>query len=139
MIAVIRIKGRVDIPKKIKDTLKKLRIRKKYSCSIIRENSNKVGMVKKVRDYVTYGKIDKETFIKLLEERGKSLNKKKLDAKKIVEDFVKSKTDKRLSDFGVKNFFRLHPPRGGINTKKHYPKGVLGENKEINKLIERML
>jgi len=26
-----------------------------------------------------------------------------------------------------------------METKFHYPKGVLGENKEIDKLIERML
>ncbi len=138
MIVVIRIKGRVEIPKKIEDTLRKLNIWKKYSCSIVRENSNKIGMVKKVRSYVSYGKIDKKTFIKLVDKRGKSLGEKK-DGKKIVEEFTKSKTGKKLSDFGIKNFFRLHPPRGGINTKKHFPKGVLGENKEINKLIERML
>jgi hypothetical protein len=41
---------------------------------------------------------------------------------------------------GIKPFFRLHPPRKGINSKIQYPKGVLGNNKEdINKLIERML
>jgi large subunit ribosomal protein L30 len=42
----------------------------------------------------------------------------------------------------IKPFFRLHPPRGGIDSAKHFgiKKGVLGNNKEsINKLIERML
>jgi len=36
----------------------------------------------------------------------------------------------------------IHPPRKGIESKKHFGvgKGVLGNNKkEINKLIERML
>ena len=47
--------------------------------------------------------------------------------------------NKTLDGSGIKPFFRLHPPRGGINTKYHFPKGVLGENKEINKLILRML
>ena len=42
--------------------------------------------------------------------------------------------------FKLKGFFRLHPPRKGINSKLQYPKGVLGDNKkDINKLIERML
>ena len=36
---------------------------------------------------------------------------------------------------------KLQPPRGGFKkpTKAHYPKGVLGENKEIIKLIEKMI
>jgi len=36
----------------------------------------------------------------------------------------------------------LHPPRKGIESKKHFGvgKGVLGDNKEkINELLERML
>jgi hypothetical protein len=47
---------------------------------------------------------------------------------------------KKLADFKLKGFFRLHPPRKGIDSKLQYPKGVLGNNKkDINKLIERML
>ncbi len=41
-----------------------------------------------------------------------------------------------------KNFFRLHPPRRGIESKKHFGvgKGVLGDNGEkINELLVRML
>ncbi len=115
MIAVIRIKGRIGIKKDIKETLNRLKLRKKYSC-IVFENPDKVqiGMISKVRDFVAFGEISDETYKKLQEKR-------------------KSR---------VKNFFRLHPPRGGIESKKHFGvgKGVLGNNKEhINKLIERML
>jgi len=43
-------------------------------------------------------------------------------------------------DGELKPFFRLHPPRGGLkNSKEPFPKGVLGYNKEINELVERML
>ena len=51
----------------------------------------------------------------------------------------KGKTPEHL---GLKPFFRLHSPRGGINSKAHFPvrKGVLGDNKEkINELVKRML
>ena len=45
-----------------------------------------------------------------------------------------------VEELNMKPFFRLHPPRGGINAKIHFPKGVLGNNKEkINDLIKRML
>jgi len=61
-----------------------------------------------------------------------------MDAAKVIEGLDK----KTLVDFGLKPFFRLHPPRGGIDTKVHFPirKGVLGDNKEkINDLVRRML
>ena len=48
----------------------------------------------------------------------------------------------KYEEVNVKPFFRLHPPRKGIESKKHFGvgKGVLGNHKDkINKLIERML
>ena len=45
-----------------------------------------------------------------------------------------------MSEFNIKPFFRLPPPRGGINSKERFPKGVLGNHREkINELIRRML
>lgn len=136
MKAVIRIKGRVDIPGGIKRTLDRLNIGKKYSCTVIREGGEKEGMLKKVRDYVAYGKIDEKTFKELIKERGEGVGGKDFDVDKVVKGF---KEGKKLREVGVKDFFRLHPPRGGIDTKQHYPRGVLGEHKEITKLIKRML
>jgi ribosomal protein L30/L7E len=115
MIAVIRIKGQVGLDKDIVETLNRLRIRRKYACRVFEKpNAIELGMIRKVKDFVAFGEIDDETYKKLVEKR-------------------KTK---------IKNFFRLHPPRGGIDSKKHFGvhKGVLGNHKkEINKLIERML
>ena len=112
-IVVIRITGEVGLRKDIVETFNRLKLRKKYSC-VVFENPTKeqLGMVNKVRDFVAFGDITDSTYKKLVEKR-------------------KTK---------IKDFFRLHPPRGGIKTKLHFPKGVLGNHKEkINKLIERML
>ena len=112
MIAIIRIKGKVGLKKEISETLNRLKLRKKYSCVVIEPTKENMGMVKKVRNQVAFGEISDEMYKKLVEKR-------------------KTK---------IKNFFRLHPPRGGIKTKVHFPKGVLGDHKEkINELIERML
>ena len=47
---------------------------------------------------------------------------------------------KKLKEKKGEKFFKLHPPRGGIKAKVHFPKGVLGDHKEkINELIGRML
>ena len=115
MIAIIRIKGRVGLKKDVKETLERLRIRRKYVCVVIEKpNKSQLGMIKSVRDFVAFGEINEETYNKLREVRGRK----------------------------GKNFFRLHPPRKGIDSKKHFgvKKGVLGDNKEkINDLIMRML
>ena len=120
MIAIIRIHGMVNVNKDVEETLYRLRLRRKYSCVILEKPTNEqLGMIKRVKDFVAYGEIDESTYKKLIEKRGKKDKDKKL-----------------------KPFFRLHPPRGGIDSKKHFgvKKGVLGNHdKEINKLIERML
>ncbi|MBT4258090.1 50S ribosomal protein L30 [archaeon] len=140
MIVAIRIHGRVGLKREINETLDRLRLRKKYSCVVLKENPIQEGMVKKVRDFVAYGKINEETFVKLIEARGKLVDSsKKIDAKKI---FAEVEAGKKYDELNLKPFFSLHPPRGGIDSKKHFgvKKGVLGDNKDsINKLIERML
>src|SRR3989338_9584149 len=115
MIEIIRIKGKIGLNEKTKETLKRLRLNSKYNCVVLKKpNDAQIGMVKKARDCIAFGEINQETFEKLKKTRGKQGNK----------------------------FFRLHPPRGGIDSKKHFgvDKGVLGDNKDkINELIERML
>lgn len=139
MIAVIRIAGRVKIKKEIGETLSRLRLRKKYVCVLIDEKDKiKMGMLKKVKDYVSYGEIERGLLMRLIEKRGKREDKKEIkDADKIAESTEKGG---RLEEKGLRPFFRLHPPRGGLkSSRKQFPRGVLGNNKEINKLIERML
>ena len=141
MIVIIRIHGLVDISGDVEETLSRLRLRRKYACVIARENKSINDILKKIKNFVAYGKIEEKTFIELVKKRGQLIKKDgKIDAEKIVSEFINSKTNKKLSDFGIKDFFRLHPPRKGINSKLHFPRGVLGDNKEkINDLIMRML
>ena len=121
-IAVIRIKGMVGLNKDIAETLHRLRLRKKYVCVVLDNPSEtQMGMVKAVRNCVAYGEISAETYKQLKEMRGK---------------------DDPNNKGNLKPYFRLHPPRGGIDSKLHFgvKKGVLGDNKDkINDLLERML
>lgn len=115
MIAVIRIAGQIGLRKDTKESLNRLRLRKKFSCLVMEKpTKEQEGVIKKISNFVAYGNIDEETYKELVKKR-------------------KTK---------IKNFFRLHPPRKGIDSKKHFGvgKGVLGNNKEkINDLIRRML
>jgi len=139
MIVVIRISGKVKIKKDIEETLFRMRLRRKYSCILIDEkDATSMGMLDKVKNYVSYGNIEKGLLIRLIEKRGVRKDKKEIkDADKIADGLEKGKT---LGELEMKPFFRLNSPRRGLkSSKKNYPLGVLGNNKEINKLVERML
>ena len=117
MIAVIRIRGQVGLNKEVKETLHRLRLRKKYVCvAFDKPTEAQLGMIKNLRNFISYGEISEDTYKQLVEKRGK-----------------------KDTEGNLKPFFRLHPPRGGANTKFHAPKGILGENKEMDKLLLRML
>ncbi len=138
MICIIRIHGRVGLNKDVEETLKRLRLRKKYHCVVLNPTKENLGMIKKTRNQIAFGEINKETFEKLIEKRGEAIDKsKKINAKEIISELEKGK---KYTDLNLKPYFRLHPPRKGINSKVHFPRGVLGDNKEkINDLILRML
>ncbi|MBM3233169.1 hypothetical protein FJZ18_03325 [Candidatus Pacearchaeota archaeon] len=138
MIVAIRISGLVEMPREAQITLDRMRLRRKYSAILLQPTPENTKLLQHVRNFIAYGDIDKETLSLLIEKRGVSIDKKKIDSKKILELLDK----KGLEGAGLKPFFRLHPPRGGIDSKIHYPikGGVLGDNKkDINDLIRRML
>jgi len=118
-LAIIRIRGSVGIKKEIKDTLKMLKLFKKNWCVIVDKNDANIGMAKKVKDYATYGEIDKETLNKLMKNSGK---------------------DKK----GKLKPFKLSPPKGGFERKgikfSFSIGGALGyRGKKINDLIKKMM
>jgi len=106
---------------------------------LLKPTKENLSLLRKLRDYIAYGDINKETLLDLIKSRGQSMEKsKKINAEKIYEELG----EKSLEDLGLKPFFRLHPPRGGIDSKKHFgvARGVLGDNKDkINDLVRRML
>ena len=142
MVAVIRIAGMVKVRRDVAETLDRLRLRRKYVCVVVdANNKNIVGMLKRVKQYIAFGEIDSKILEKLIKERAESEEGRKhkieINAGEVAKGLM---AGKKLADFKLKGFFRLHPPRKGIDSKLQYPKGVLGDNKkDINKLIERML
>ncbi len=153
-IAVIRIAGEHGLTVDVKTTLKLLNLHKKYTCSIIPNQPTSIGMLKKIKDYVTWGELDSKTFKTLLITRGRLPGNKKLTEDYITET-LKISTDEFVEKFmvkekeikeipGLKPFFRLSPPIKGFErkgVKKPFSTGgVLGYRKEkINALLERMI
>jgi large subunit ribosomal protein L30 len=152
MFAVIRIRGKVEVRKKIEDTLQMLRLKAVNNCVLVPETENYKGMLNKVKDFITWGEVNKETLAKMLEKRLRGEGDKRIDKKilkeiaglesfeKLADELIVGKT--RLKDFEkIKPVFRLTPPSKGFKSiKEAYPKGDLGYRKqEINELIERMI
>ncbi len=151
--AIIRVRGTVNIKPNIKKTLQLLNLTRSNHCVLKEETPTTKGMLQIVKDYVTWGEVEKETLTKLIKERGRLEGDKP-----ITEDHLKSVTSykeiEKLSDAiiskklnfkeipNVKPVFRLNPPKKGHRSIKraYTKKGALGyRGKEINKLIERMI
>jgi len=85
-IAVVRIRGLTGVMHDIDDDLRKLMLYKKNYCVIVSKTAAYVGMVKKAKDYVTWGEIDEKTYNDLIEKRGRkytdSVSDKKVKNKK---------------------------------------------------------
>jgi len=146
MYAVVRMRGVAGVRKEIEDTLKMLRLKSVNNCVVVPETESYKGMLEKIKDVATYGEMEKEMLVKLLEKRGR-MGSQRIDPKKlkynsfvkIAEDMINNKI--KLNDIGINPVFRLTPPSKGFNSVKlHYPKGDLGyRGKDINNLLERMI
>ena len=139
-LAAIRIRGLIGIRVKVEDTLKMLRLYKKNYCCVVPNTPIYLGMLKKAKDYITWGEIDEETFNMLIQKRGEEFKGREFDSKKkiVYNDFFLVNNKK------IKKYFRLNPPRKGFERKgiKHSFKqgGALGyRGNVINDLIKRMV
>lgn len=142
MYAVIRIRGTVNISPKIATALTVMNLRRINNLSIWPENEHTKKMIKVVKDYTTYGKINDEILEELITKKAKPIvGGTKIDSKKVIQEFKKGK---KLKELGVKNCFRLSPPRKGFERKgikvAYKIGGALGDRKEkINDLIKKMI
>jgi len=153
LLSAIRVRGKVNVRHDIKKTLQMLRLTRVNHCVLINDTNSYRGMLKKAKDYITWGEIDKKTLIELIKRRGRLVG----DVP-ITEEYIKNATSynslEELADAllegkvkykdlpNVKPIFRLHPPRGGYEgIKRPFSlKGALGyRGEKINELIMRML
>lgn len=139
MILAIRISGLVEIPEAARETLDRMRLKRKYSATLFHDTPENRKLILKVRNFIAYGPVDDAALATLLVARGQTPSGEPI---KNPDVLIKELHKKDITTIEMKPFFRLHPPRKGIESKKHFGigKGVLGDNgKEIVKLMERML
>lgn len=115
MIAAVKVRSSIDARDKAKDTLQTLNLNKNNQVKFLEDTKANRGMLQVAKDYISFGKVSDETV-------------------SLVED----KTGNEIENGTV---ISLSPPsKGYSSTKKHVNQGgVLGENPEIESLIERMV
>lgn len=141
---VIRLRGTVNVPHWARHTFALLNLERRFNATIVPEREPYIGMLRTVKDYVAWCKVDAGFIKQLLEKRGRYEDVTKLGFSSMDEladalandDVVLSRLE------GIKPWFALAPPRGGFKrSSKHMYSagGILGENEELLELASRMI
>jgi len=143
-IAVIRIRGEIDIRRDIRDTLEILNLKRVNRATVIDATPTYMGMVQKAKDFITWGEINDKTLADLIKKWGRKSGGERLEKNEAAEfskKLIAGQTGFKKA--GIKPCFKLHPPskgheRGGI--KQHVNVGgVLGyRGDKINDLLAKM-
>jgi large subunit ribosomal protein L30 len=152
-LLAIRIRGTINVPTRVGDTLRMLRIDRNNTSTLLDDRSEFKGMLQKAKDYITWGNPSLETIRLLLEKRGRMEGNHQItteDLKAMGYDNFEAlasaihtcEVEFHKLD-GIKPFFRLHPPTKGYKRtiKRPYRAGgELGDRGEaINELASRMV
>lgn len=150
-IIAVRVRGTAKVSKSIQDTLTMLNLTKPHHAVVIDDRPPYMGMLRKAKDYLTYGEVEPAVVEILVRKWARLPGNTRLTEGYVkektgqsIEEFTKSimEFQKELDELEIKNMFRLHPPRKGYkNIKLAYSQGgSLGyRGKEINALVRRMI
>ncbi len=149
---VVRIKGQADVPYWATTTMTLLKLDKKYRATILPAKDNTLGMLNKVKHYVSWVELDANLAKELIDKKARKAGYQKITAADLKEIGFSS-TDELASALAdgkatlsklkpLKPWFALSPPRHGFkrSTKKLYgQKGILGQNKDLGTLVRNMM
>lgn len=148
---VVRIRGTVNIPYWANNTLDNLNLDKRFRATVIPENPESLGMLRKVKEMVAWTSADATIIKELLEKRGKKTGFKPItnsdlpEGYNTIEELASAIADNKITLSkirSIKPWFALNSPRGGFKrkTKTQYSQnGILGEDKGLTDIVKRML
>ena len=148
---VVRIRGTVNIPYWANNTLDNLNLDKRFRATVMPENPESLGMLRKVKEMVAWTSADATIIKELLEKRGKKTGFKPItnsdlpEGYNTIEELASAIADNKIALSkirSIKPWFALNSPRGGFKrkTKTQYSQdGILGEDKGLTDIVKRML
>src|SRR3989344_1289275 len=98
-IAIVRVRGDANLNPHVRKTMKLLKLYAKNTCVIIPNTQEFIGMIQRVKDFTTFGEISPDTFLKLLQKRGKIAG-----GKALTDDYLKQKLKLDLKQFSDEFF-----------------------------------
>lgn len=152
-LLAIRIRSSIGAPERVKGTLRLLRLGKTNYATLLDDRPSYIGMLRRVKERVTWGEVSPETILELLRKRGEIGGGHQIDQNTLkelgyssLEELSKAiySCEVELSELGaLKPFFRLHPPSKGFRGKTKHSYGAGGEagyrGEQINILASKML
>ncbi len=123
MLLVIRIKGEINVRDRVEETLKLMNLKRKYNATILKDSDVVRGMLQNAKDCIVWSKVDAQTIARLIQSRGKVSGWKKLSSDylknynisgfdELAQKLERGELD--LKDLGIKPYFALPPPKGGV-------------------------
>ncbi len=154
-VFAVRLSGTFGVPVELESTMRVLKIDRKFRGVLLEKNQSTIGMLRQVKDYITWGEMLGPDISSLLQERAEVAGGLRLTDQYVKETFgeesvgtlaqalLQGKLELRtLWEHGVKPVFRLHAPSGGFQYSSKRPFGSKGElgyrGKEIRSLVTRM-
>lgn len=148
---VVRMRGTVNVPYWANTTLESLNLSKKFRATIVPESTEYLGMLNRIRQLVTWCRVDNETVKDLLDKKGRKTASQPLKESDLPKEY--GNLDKLAIDIandtvvlsklnGIKPWFALNPPRGGFKKsvkKQTTQNGILGENLLLIDLVKKMM
>lgn len=151
-ILAINLHGLINTPAGVRTTLVELGIGKRFAATVVRDDGPTLGALRLCKDYVAWCPVDETLLSSLLEQRGRVSSTKRLDAPALEKLGYKSHgelANKMLKDGlalssidGIKPYFGLSPPKGGLkrSSRRQFREGgVLGENPKLPEIVRRMI
>ncbi|NWG10374.1 50S ribosomal protein L30 [Candidatus Bathyarchaeota archaeon] len=152
-MCAIRVRGTVRASLDVRNTLQMLHLTRNNHAILIDDRPSFTGMLKTVRNFVTWGEASKESVGLLVKKKGKLGGNKKLTDEysqtvgvKSLDELAEAIFDGRIEYWNlpkIQPIFKLHPPSRGFKGKIKRSYGAGGElgyrGENINDLIKRML
>lgn len=150
-LLVVNLRGMVNTRAPVRTTLEQLSIARRFNATIVQDNKVNRGMLSLAKEHVAWCRLDSATAEKILRTRSEKSTGVKAEESQLGGKFntfaalakeLESGNVKLGSVRAIRPFFRLSPPRGGFkrSTRRQYPEGgILGDNKELPQIVEKML